>query len=135
MPVPALVLAFLALLAPGARAAVPTPDKDPFYAVPAGIDRLADGAILDSRPVQAVAVGVPLPARAWQVKFKTTDNLGHATATVSTVMVPNAAWSGPGPRPVVSYQTADVGEAALGAPAAMGYLADRFAGKPAPTTC
>jgi triacylglycerol lipase len=28
-----------------------------------------------------------------------------------------------------------VGEAALGALAAMGYLADRFAGKPAPTTC
>jgi pimeloyl-ACP methyl ester carboxylesterase len=50
-----------------------------------------------------------MPARAWQVKFKTTDNLGHATATVSTVMVPTAAWSGSGPRPVVSYQTAEDG--------------------------
>src|SRR3954452_2519970 len=93
------------MLVGSAHAQVPTPDKDPFYTVPAGIDALADGTILDSRKVRASAVGVPMPANAWQVKYKTTDNLGDATATVTTVMVPTLPWHGTGARPVVSYQT------------------------------
>ena len=105
-----LVACALAWLpAAGARAQVPTPSNDPFFAVPSGIDRVPDGTILASRQVQAVSGGAPMPARAWQVKYKTTDNLGHPTATVTTVMVPDAAWSGPGPRPLVSYQTAEDG--------------------------
>src|SRR5258707_8960302 len=104
-----IVSAFLSLPAPVARAQVATPDQDAFYAVPSGLDRLPDGAILDSRPIQAMSAGVPMPAQAWQVKFKTTDNLSRATATVTTVMVPDGAWDGPGPRPLVSYQTAQDG--------------------------
>jgi Secretory lipase len=99
----------LSLLVPVAQAQVPTPDRDPFYAVPSGIDGLANGTILDSRRIKAVSVGVPMPGNAWQVKYKTLDNLGRATATVTTVMVPDAAWHGAGSRPLVSYQTAEDG--------------------------
>ncbi|MCW3039160.1 MAG: lipase [Solirubrobacterales bacterium] len=95
--------------APAAQAQVPEPDNDPFYAVPVGIGALADGSILDSRQIQPVALGIPLRARAWQVKFKTVDNQARATATVTTVLVPFAAWQGPGPRPLLSYQAAEDG--------------------------
>lgn len=88
---------------------VPEPDDDPFYAVPAGIADLPNGEILDSRAITATALGAPLPAHAWQVKYKTLDNQDQPTATVTTVMVPLAAWAGEGPRPLLSYQTAEDG--------------------------
>jgi poly(hydroxyalkanoate) depolymerase family esterase len=50
-----------------------------------------------------------MPANAWQVKYKTLDNQGAPTATVTTVMVPTKAWTGTGPRPLVSYQVAEDG--------------------------
>jgi hypothetical protein len=50
-----------------------------------------------------------MPATAWQVKYKTLDNQGAPTATVTTVMVPNSPWTGKGPRPLVSYQVAEDG--------------------------
>src|SRR4051794_12365292 len=50
-----------------------------------------------------------MPAKAWQVKYKTLDNQGAPTATVTTVMVPTAPWTGPGRRPLVSYQVAEDG--------------------------
>jgi hypothetical protein len=52
---------------------------------------------------------MPLPATAWQLKYRTDDFRGRATATLTTVMVPTAAWTGQGPRPLVSYQTAEDG--------------------------
>jgi hypothetical protein len=93
----------------GSGAGVPVPDRDPFYAVPAGISALRNGSVLASRPITALAGPVPLPARAWEVKYKTTDNQGAPTATVLTVMVPKIPWTGHGPRPLVSYQTAEDG--------------------------
>lgn len=106
----ALIAAALAVaLASAAQAAVPLPSNDPFYAVPAHISGLPNGTVLASRAITAYVGPVPLPARAWEVKYKTTDNLGHATATVTTIMVPDLPWSGPGARPVVSYQTAEDG--------------------------
>jgi hypothetical protein len=108
-------LALLALLVVGACApamavaAPPVPEDDPFYAVPAGIDELANGAVLASRQITAYSGPLPMPARAWQVKYKTLDNEGAPTATVTTVMVPTAPWTGRGPRPLVSYQVAEDG--------------------------
>jgi hypothetical protein len=63
-----------------------------------------------------MALAVPMPATAWQVLYKTVDNTGAPTATVTTVMVPKAPWSGSGPRPVVSYQTAEDGAGTKCAP-------------------
>jgi hypothetical protein len=104
------VIFALVVCAPLARAAVPpVPDKDPFYAVPDGIGGLANGTVLASRPITAYAGPLPMPATAWQVKYKTLDNRGAPTATVTTVMVPNSPWTGKGLRPLVSYQVAEDG--------------------------
>jgi hypothetical protein len=104
------VIFALVVCAPLARAAVPpVPDKDPFYAVPDGIGGLVNGTVLASRPITAYAGPLPMPATAWQVKYKTLDNQGAPTATVTTVMVPNSPWTGKGPRPLVSYQVAEDG--------------------------
>jgi hypothetical protein len=85
------------------------PDKDPFYAVPDSIAKLPNGTVLASRPITAYAGPLPMPATAWQVKYKSLDNHGAPTATVTTVMVPNSPWTGKGPRPLVSYQVAEDG--------------------------
>lgn len=86
---------------------VPPPDSDPFYRPPAGFGARANGAVLRSRAVTATALGVPLPATSWQLLYRSTDSGGGATADVATVMVPTAPWTGTGPRPLVSYQTAE----------------------------
>ncbi len=107
----------LSVVPAAARAAVPpVPDRDPFYAVPAHIGRLPNGTVLASRSITAYAGLVPLPARAWEVKYKTLDNQGHATATVTTIMIPDVSWSGPGPRPLVSDQTYEDGVGAKCSP-------------------
>lgn len=87
--------------------ALPLPSADPFYAVPPGISGLANGTILASRSVAVSAYSIPMPVHAWQVKYKTTDNRGDASADVATVMVPDVPWTGKGPRPLVSYRTAE----------------------------
>ena len=92
--------------ATASAAGMPPPDQDPFYAVPPGIARLANGTVLRSRVVQVRADGtLPMLASAWQVKYKTLGTNGRPTADVATIMVPDTPWSGPGPRPLVSYQT------------------------------
>jgi hypothetical protein len=98
----ALLLLLLLLSAgrAGSSPGYPVPEQDPFY---------ADGAVLDSRAISAGAFGFPLPVTAWQIKYRTEDERGAASATVTTVLVPKAAWTKPGPRPLVSYQTAEDG--------------------------
>lgn len=92
-----------------AEADIPAPDNDAFYAVPAGLGALANGTVIRSRPITATTLSIPLPAKSWQILYKTLDNQGAATATVATVMVPTVPFAGSGPRPVVSYQTAEDG--------------------------
>lgn len=101
-----LILALSALFAAPAAAA---PADDPFYGVPAGIDGLANGTVIDSREVVATQYSAPIAAKAWQVRFKTQDTTGAPSAYITTVLVPNAEWTGDGPQPVLSYQTAEDG--------------------------
>jgi hypothetical protein len=96
--------------------AIPLPDQDPFYAVPPGVGGLANGAITKSRPVNASAYSLPLPVRAWQVQYKTLDTHDAPTADVATVLVPLLPWLGSGPRPLLSYQTAEDGVGSKCAP-------------------
>jgi hypothetical protein len=112
----ALAFAIALMLPAMAVADVPKPDDDPFYAVPKRVAKLKSGTVLDSRPIKPTALSVPLPAKAWQVLYKTVDNTGTPTATVTTIMVPDAKWDGPGPRPVLSYQTAEDGAGTKCAP-------------------
>jgi hypothetical protein len=108
--------AFAVAVATASAASVSLPTNDPFYAVPAGIAGLPNGTVLASRAITAYAGPIPLPANAWEVKYKTLDNQGLPTATVATVLVPDTQWNGPGPRPLVSYQTAEDGVGAKCSP-------------------
>jgi hypothetical protein len=112
-----LALALGAATAGGVSAqAVPVPEQDAFYAVPVDVAAHANGDILNSRSVSASAYLLPLPVRAWQVQYKTLDSENHPSAYVTTILVPILPWLGSGPRPLVSYQTAEDGVAGKCAP-------------------
>ncbi|WP_183095237.1 lipase family protein [Nocardioides stalactiti] len=91
----------------GAAGGIPVPDEDPFYAQPADLAASEPGDVLDSREVEVNAYSMPLPVQAWQVKYRSEDNSGRPTANVTTIMVPDRPWTGAGPRPLLSYQTAE----------------------------
>ncbi|MFT4261774.1 MAG: lipase family protein [Nocardioides sp.] len=93
----------LAATTPAAQAAdstIPLPHDDPFYAYD-GSTPLAQqpaGAVLDSRSV-TLKVGSTVPMSATQLLYRTQDELGRPSVTVTTVVAPlNAA-----PLGVVSY--------------------------------
>jgi hypothetical protein len=95
---------------------IPVPEQDSFYAVPTNVGTYRNGQVISSRAVSASTFEIKLPAKAWQVKYRTENSRGRASATVTTVLVPKAAWTGPGARPLVSYQTAEDGVAGRCAP-------------------
>ncbi len=97
-----------ALLCPAAALAA-APEDDPFYGVPAGVEQRANGEVIDAREVTATQFSWPIDAKAWQIRFRSEDTTGRATAYIATVLVPRTAWSGPGPRPVLSYQMPEDG--------------------------
>ncbi|MBF6329869.1 lipase family protein [Nocardia transvalensis] len=104
--------------------------SDDFYQVPADLAGVENGFVLQSRPITAVAVVVPIPVAAWQVKYKTVDAHGVPTAAVATVLVPYTPWAGPGPRPLLSYQEA---EDSVGAQCAISHsLREGLAAGPGP---
>ncbi|WP_182379174.1 lipase family protein [Nocardioides sp. WS12] len=111
------VLIAVVLLPPVAMAEpVPLPEDDPFFAAPADLASYRPGEVIASRKVQVKAFEVPVPAAAWQLVYRTSDRVGTPTVTVTTVIVPTAPWSGPGTRPLVSYQTAEDGVSTRCAP-------------------
>ncbi|KAL3965492.1 hypothetical protein ACCO45_002496 [Purpureocillium lilacinum] len=83
------------------------PSKDPWYAVPDGLDAVKPGTILKHRtPPKPIAAFGLLPVNleaAYQIQYRTTDSLGNATATALTVMVPHSADY----TKVLSYQVAE----------------------------
>jgi hypothetical protein len=102
---------------PAAHAeSVPEPEDDPFYAVPADVASYDPGEVIDARRITALVYVLPVPADTWQILYRTNDSHGEPTATVTTLIVPKAAWNGIGPRPLVSYQTAEDGVAGRCAP-------------------
>jgi hypothetical protein len=114
----ALVAALFALtpIAAALAASVPEPEDDPFYAVPADVASYAPGDVIDARRITALVYVLPVPADTWQMLYRTNDAHGVPTATVATLIVPKTAWNGSGPRPMVSYQTAEDGVAGRCAP-------------------
>lgn len=92
-------LAALAGAAPPAplvdRVAPAPPSRDPFYAVPDGLNVVKPGTILAHRtpPAPIAAFGflrTNLQAT-HQLRYRTTDSHGNATATVVTVLIPHNA--------------------------------------------
>ncbi|MGF6888651.1 hypothetical protein ABIA39_007827 [Nocardia sp. GAS34] len=90
--------------APATSAGAVVPEQDPFYTAPADLSGYRNGQPVAGR---AITTRFPTPVQAWQVSFRTSDSHDVPELAVTTVLVPLAAWSGPGPRPVVSEQIAE----------------------------
>lgn len=111
-----VALALCALPTTAAAAPVPIPEEDPFFAAPANLDELEPGAIIRSRAIQPTLFAIPLPAKGWQLLYRTSDRTGRATVTGTTLLVPTLTRLSTGPIPLVSYQTAEDGVSTRCAP-------------------
>jgi len=95
-----------------------SPAADPFYRPPNPIPAVAPGTILRSRPVTIRGLGLPMPVRAWQVLYRSTDAQGRPNAVSGTVGVLDDGRPLTG-RPLVAY---NVGSHGLGPTCAPSYL-------------
>lgn len=87
-----LALTPVASSAPVAASAPLSPDQDPFYAAPGNLADYSNGAVIAERP-ETVHLGTTTstPIRAEQILYRSTDQLGHPSATVTTVLTPGHA--------------------------------------------
>jgi pimeloyl-ACP methyl ester carboxylesterase len=89
------------------RPDVPLPTEDSWYESHEVLDTIQPGTLLAHRPVEFRAGSHWVShARAWQLRYRSTDTMGQPISAVATLMVPERAWAGEGPRPLVSYQGA-----------------------------
>jgi Secretory lipase len=79
----------------------PHPDNDPFYAQPKPMPPGAPGTVIASRATTIRALAIPVPVKAWQVKYLTTDTKGAKATDIATVIEPLLKTN-----KLVSYQTA-----------------------------
>ncbi|KAA0918095.1 lipase family protein [Dietzia sp. ANT_WB102] len=83
---------------------LPSPSPDPWYSSPPPLaPATAPGTILDSRPVTIPPHNVRNFGRGWQLLVQSTDSHDRSQQIVSTVIEPATPWTGPGPRPLVSF--------------------------------
>jgi hypothetical protein len=82
----------------------PLPSSDPFYSYTGSIAGFAPGTVLRHRTVTLVGFATG-STNATQVLYRTTDELGHPSLAVATV-IPPASGASAGPTRIVSYQTA-----------------------------
>lgn len=108
-------LAAIAMVVSSAYAAPVGPSDSSFYNVPASLPG-QPGALIQYRPT-TVNLGTGAPATtAFNAIYQSTDSLGAANAVSGTVIVPTAAWTGAGSRPVVIYAIGTHGLASSCAP-------------------
>lgn len=114
-----LIAATAALCLTGTAAAVgnadpiPIPQDDTFYTPPSGWESTAPGTILNSRPVEMASMRPEaVDADAWQLLYRTTDNLGRPMTTVTTVLRPRTGQV----NGLISYQAAEDASAPQCAP-------------------
>jgi hypothetical protein len=101
----ALLVALAALLDPSLAAAVTSPSQDSFYAPPPAFAAAAPGTVLRSREVSLVGLTELASGTAYQLLYRTEDATGAPIAAVTTLMLPSSP--APGPRKLLSYQTAE----------------------------
>ena len=99
-----LLLVWAALVVPGARAAVPTPEQDPFYTYQGStpLASIAPGTVLKTRTLPYHVAGIALPVNAVQLLYRSTGQLGQPTVNVTSVLLPPLRF---GPPKVLSYQS------------------------------
>ncbi|MGX1808078.1 lipase family protein [Nocardia sp. NPDC055321] len=86
---------------------IPTPDHDSFYDAPPNLGTYANGTVLKSRTVDPYGVDAAPLLRVWQVQYRSSDANGAPSTGVVTIAVPIVPWTGPGARPLLSYQVAE----------------------------
>lgn len=95
--------------APAVAAAAPAPpSSDSFYAYSGSLEKIAPGTVLRTRQIELSDSGASAPYGATQVLYRTTDQLGAASATAATIIAP--ATAGVTPLKLLSYQTAYDGD-------------------------
>ncbi|MEO5873499.1 MAG: lipase family protein [Streptosporangiaceae bacterium] len=80
------------------------PDLDPFYTAPANISAFQPGQIVASRKIAPKVGDLGTKADVWQISYRSNDSHHAAQLVVTSLIVPKKAWTGTGPRPVVSVQ-------------------------------
>jgi Secretory lipase len=88
---------------------LPVPAKDGFYQPPAAavLQAAASGRIFKVREIKPKAYfWFDVPARAWQLMYRSSDGKGQPVASVTTVLVPFKAPAAPADRILLSYQAA-----------------------------
>jgi pimeloyl-ACP methyl ester carboxylesterase len=104
--------------APRVSGPVIGPSGAAFYTPPSPLPAGPHGSLIWYQP-ETIPNNVANNSRAWSVLYKSTSassNLsattpGAADAVTGTVIIPDAAWTGPGSRPVITY---DVGTQGMG---------------------
>lgn len=106
------------LAAPAQAVEVHEPPRPSFYETPAALPS-ADGTVIRSErltylldPLDATS----LVRNSTRVLYKSTNRRGRSIAVSGTVLVPSAAWVGPGARPVIGYAPGTQGMADRCAP-------------------
>lgn len=91
---------------PGRDAAsiLPSPVGDPWMYPAPGFENTPPGTILHTRPVLVGPLFTDVAST--QLLIRSSDSHDQPVPVATTVMVPRAPWPGPGPRPVVAYNTA-----------------------------
>jgi hypothetical protein len=103
---PACAVMALAAGVPAAQASGPVPpSQDPFYTYSGStpLSQIAPGTVLAERSVSLVISGLTVPVSTEQVLYRTTGELGQATATVTTIIRPLLPLFG---TKIVAYQPA-----------------------------
>lgn len=91
-----------------------------FYTPPAPLPAGKPGSLIRREPMTAYGMpGVPLPAKAWRIMYRSTSATGKAIAVTGTVLVPKTPWTGVGRRPVIGFAVGTQGLADRCAPSRM----------------
>lgn len=108
-----LVVVLLGSLPPATASSGPPlgPAGTAFYTPPARLPAHAGDVIWYRSTPFYSAPFIRSDALAWKVLYRSTTPTGGAVAVSGLVIVPKKPWSGPGPRPVVSYSPGTSGMA------------------------
>jgi hypothetical protein len=116
----ALVASLAVLACAGPALATPTlgPSGSAFYTPPSPLPSGGPGTLIWYRPA-SLELGAGAPSvNAWDTLYDTSDAVGGADLATGAVIVPTAAWTGSGTRPVVDYAVGTQGLAQSCAPSA-----------------
>jgi hypothetical protein len=99
----------LLMAASASAAPVEGPAGEAFYTPPATLPEGPAGTLVWFRPT-TVNLNVEIPSvKAWDVLYKSISQVGETMPVTGTVIVPTAAWTKGGPRPVVDVAPATQG--------------------------